>query len=412
WEFVEKLVKDLDEKDLETQNAIDYTVLHFVAYSESVKTAEILVSKNSKLTQIVSKDGATPLLLSVRQSLHKDMIWYLALVTRFIHVETGVPPDSLRNRKGVPASAFPSFIVRRLYFGKLLKNWISKRTLHNFLFRLVCKHSLSNYYYSFYIILLCSTRFKTSSRSQEEIFNLITEIPATTANLRNTEDVHGNTVRHIAAKLARPSKLLSISGAALQMQREVQWFKEVEKLFDPAKIGEIDVERNTFMDHFTVNHKTFCMIVSTLVATVVFAAAFTVPGGNVGDTGIPVFLRRADFLVFAISDALALLSSSTSLLMFLSILTARYAPEDFLLRLPKRLIIGLGSLFFAIITMMVAFGAALYMLLKDRWESIYIPIIILGCIPVLLFAKQQVPLFYDMVQSTYGSGVFKKKKTW
>ncbi|XP_044478642.1 ankyrin repeat-containing protein NPR4-like [Mangifera indica] len=210
------------------------------------------------------------------------------------------------------------------------------------------------------------------------------------------------------------------------MQREVQWFKEVEKLFDPAKIGEIDVERNTFMDHFTVNHKTLseegekwmkntansCMIVSTLVATVVFAAAFTVPGGNVGDTGIPVFLRRADFLVFAISDALALLSSSTSLLMFLSILTARYAPEDFLLRLPKRLIIGLGSLFFAIITMMVAFGAALYMLLKDRWESIYIPIIILGCIPVLLFAKQQVPLFYDMVQSTYGSGVFKKKKTW
>lgn len=188
----------------------------------------------------------------------------------------------------------------------------------------------------------------------------------------------------------------------------------MEELIDPAKRRLMNMEGKTAMEIFMEDHKKLaeegekwmkdtansCMIVTTLIATVVFAAAFTVPGGNVGDTGIPVFLRRADFLVFAISDALALLSSSTSLLMFLSILTARYAPEDFLLKLPRRLIIGLGSLFFAIITMMVAFGAALYMLLKDRWESICIPIIILGCIPVLLFAKQQVPLFYDMVQST------------
>ena len=32
-----------------------------------------------------------------------------------------------------------------------------------------------------------------------------------------------------------------------------------------------------------------CMLVSTLIATVLFAAAFTVPGGNFNDNGIPIF---------------------------------------------------------------------------------------------------------------------------
>ncbi|XP_044500190.1 ankyrin repeat-containing protein NPR4-like [Mangifera indica] len=260
---------------------------------------------------------------------------------------------------------------------------------------------------------------------QAEIFNLITEIPTTRANFANSKDNYGNTVWHSSAKLAPSSKLLSVSGAALQMQRELQWFKDVDKFIDPGKKGLMNANGKTATEIFMEDHKKLaeegekwmkhtansCMIVATLVATVVFAAAFTVPGGNVGDTGIPFFLQRTDFLVFAISDALALLSSSTSLLMFLSILTARYAPEEFLLKLPSRLIIGVGSFFFAIITMMVAFGATLYMLLKDRWESFYIPIIALGCIPAVIFAKLQVPLFYDMVQSTYGSGVIKKKRT-
>ena len=35
----------------------------------------------------------------------------------------------------------------------------------------------------------------------------------------------GDNILHIAAKLAPPHRLHTITGAALQMQRELQWFK-------------------------------------------------------------------------------------------------------------------------------------------------------------------------------------------
>ncbi|KAF8400258.1 hypothetical protein HHK36_013555 [Tetracentron sinense] len=50
-----------------------------------------------------------------------------------------------------------------------------------------------------------------------------------------------------------------------------------------------------------------CMVVATLIATVMFAAAFTVPGGNHGETGIAIFLDDNSFLVFIIADALSFL---------------------------------------------------------------------------------------------------------
>ncbi|KAJ7974903.1 Ankyrin repeat-containing protein [Quillaja saponaria] len=68
-----------------------------------------------------------------------------------------------------------------------------------------------------------------------------------------------------------------------------------------------------------------------------FAAAFTVPGGH-EDSGYLVFLNRKLFMLFMISDAMSLFSSSTSVLVFLGILTSRYAEDDFLESLPKKLI--------------------------------------------------------------------------
>ena len=155
-----------------------------------------------------------------------------------------------------------------------------------------------------------------------------------------------------------------------------------------------------------------CMIVATLIATVVFAAAITVPGGNNQDKGIPIFLSDITFLVFAVSDALGLFSSLASLLMFLSILTARYAEEDFLKELPQRLILGLASLFFAIVTTMIAFGAALSLMLREQLKWVSIPIALLACVPVALFAKLQLPLFIQMIISTYGYGIYHPQSLW
>lgn len=143
------------------------------------------------------------------------------------------------------------------------------------------------------------------------------------------------------------------------------------------------------------------MIVSTLIATVVFATAFTVPGGNDNENGLPIFLWTNSFFLFAGSSALALFSSLTSLLMFLSILTARYASEDFLRPLPKRLIMGMGFLFLAFVLMITAFGAALSIVLSKRLEWVSIPIILSASLSASVIILLQVPFFSYLVKSTY-----------
>ncbi|KAL5572351.1 hypothetical protein UlMin_021948, partial [Ulmus minor] len=259
---------------------------------------------------------------------------------------------------------------------------------------------------------------------QEKIFTLFCE-----RNERNTQLFIGTTkagtMLHLVAKLAPFRQLSSVSGAALQMQRELQWYKAVEKFMRPNVIDLPNEEGKIAREVFTEEHKALaeagekwmkdtsnsCMIVSTLIATFVFAAAFTVPGGNDGD-GIPIFLWTKSFLVFVIADSLALFSSITSLLMFFSILTARYAEEDFLEQLPKKLIFGLAALFFSIATMMMAFGATLYIVLSKRLNWVTIPIILLASFPVTIFALLQFPLFFQMFRSTFRSNIFRPQSPW
>ncbi|XP_004500133.1 uncharacterized protein [Cicer arietinum] len=250
---------------------------------------------------------------------------------------------------------------------------------------------------------------------QEKVFSLLCKMPIICKLLVLALDESQNTTSHLAARFA--SQVESISGASFQLQRELQWFKEVEKLDHPLHKEVKNQDGKTAWQVFKEEHKALleegknwmkdtsnsCMLVATLIATIAFAAAITVPGGNNQDKGIPIFLSDNTFMVFAVSDALALFSSMASLLMFLAILNARFAEEDFVMELPKRLIIGMACMFFGVVSTMVAFGAALSMLLKERLKWAPIPIALLACVPIALFSKLQLPLFIQMIISTYGS---------
>ena len=145
------------------------------------------------------------------------------------------------------------------------------------------------------------------------------------------------------------------------------------------------------------------MLVATLIATVVFAAAFTVPGGSNQDTGIPILLRKKSFMIFAVSDAIALFSSSTSILVFLSILTSRYAEDDFLESLPSRLMFGLITLFVSIISMMVTVTITFFLVFGHGFAWAPMLIAVSACVPVTLYFSLQYPLLADIFRSTYGS---------
>ena len=63
---------------------------------------------------------------------------------------------------------------------------------------------------------------------QEKIFNLICETGMhRQLIIRTRDDKNNDNILHLAGKLAPPHRLSLVSGAALQMQRELHWFKVI-----------------------------------------------------------------------------------------------------------------------------------------------------------------------------------------
>ncbi|KNA15066.1 hypothetical protein SOVF_101570 [Spinacia oleracea] len=253
----------------------------------------------------------------------------------------------------------------------------------------------------------------------EEIFKLIHEIGAIKDLIATYKDDHGNNMLHLASKLAPPNRLNCVSGAALQMQRELLWFEAVKKIVRPEYTEAENKDHKTPQTLFSEEHEGLrikgeqwmkktaesCAFVATLIATVVFSAAFQLPGGNNSETGSPVLVNRSSFVVFAMSNAISLFTSTASILMFLSILTSRYAERDFLVSLPLKLMWGLILLLISIATMIVAFTATFFITFQKRiirWAPT-IPVALIASVPVMLFAFQQFPLLVDIYYSTYKS---------
>jgi len=57
------------------------------------------------------------------------------------------------------------------------------------------------------------------------------------------------------------------------------------------------------------------IVVAALVATITFAAAITMPGGYKNEQGTAVLIKNAAFAVFVISDAIAMVLSTSALFM-------------------------------------------------------------------------------------------------
>ncbi|KAI4332611.1 hypothetical protein L6164_017506 [Bauhinia variegata] len=269
------------------------------------------------------------------------------------------------------------------------------------------------------------------------IFNLIHDIGAIKDILVIYVDKKNeNNLLHLAAKLAPSKQLEAVSGAAFQMSLELLWFEvfpsnsldlyfEVKKIMLPSDIDKKNSKGLTPRELFTMQHADLrrnaeswmkgtaksCMLISTVIATGVFAAAIGIPGGDNDNDGSPNYLKKSAFLIFALSDAFALISSSTSILIFLSILISRYAEYDFHKSLPLKLISGLIMLFISITTMMIAFSCAFFITYYhgSKWVPGFISV--LALCPILLLVLSQFPLWADIIYSThYCKSLFRPSK--
>ena len=106
------------------------------------------------------------------------------------------------------------------------------------------------------------------------------------------------------------------------------------------------------------------------------------------------------FLTFSVSSAISLFGSSTSLIMFLSILTSRYSFKDFLVSLPVRLMIGVTSLYISIVAMMVSFATSFWLKNDNHWDVIFVVSVLFACVPIMdVLLKYR--LVFDIFQSTF-----------
>ena len=155
-------------------------------------------------------------------------------------------------------------------------------------------------------------------------------------------------------------------------------------------------------EHWMRSTANSCLIISTLITAIMFAAAFSVPKGN-NDPN-----RTTSFLIFALSDGLALFSSSTSIIMFLSILISKYEEGDFLKSLPLRLMIGLTCLFVSITAMVITFSFTFLTLhhFELKWVSTFI--FVVPFVPISLLAFFVFPPLFDILSSiTCSRSLFK-----
>ncbi|KAF5441852.1 hypothetical protein F2P56_010644 [Juglans regia] len=225
---------------------------------------------------------------------------------------------------------------------------------------------------------------------QEKIFSILysRDTMMSYNAMKCLQDAKGNNILHMAGMLEHSTRVNQIPGAALQMQRELQWFKEVERIVHPKDKETTNKDGLTPRQLFTEKHENMmekgekwmkdtarsCTVVGALIVTIMFAVAFTIPG----------------------------------VLMFLGILTSRYTEDDFLEYLPRQMIIGLSTLFCSIATMMITFASALLIILHEQ-SRIAIPLICLGGVPVTIFLWIQLPILKDMIISTYGPSIFDRK---
>ncbi|KAB2615086.1 ankyrin repeat-containing protein [Pyrus ussuriensis x Pyrus communis] len=429
-QIVGELVKMMDEEDLALHDIKGNTALSFAAAAGIVEIAEILIRKNRFLPTIPSGEGMTPLYMAI---LCLDSLkWHCIYTLKHLAMKLLQDDRTLaRARKGDNKTALHVLARKCSEFSdqstsgmgnRLMKTCVKgpyKRNLKQTqalklveclwkemlkcdddeVMRLIREPSELLFdvakigYYEFLSVLIDSypellleyddnnlTIFHIAVfHRHASLFNLAHETGSIKDIIETFTDDENNNILHLAEKL------------------------EVEKIVQSPFIHMKYKQGKTLRELFTSEHEDLlhkgelwmkdtanpCMLISTIIATVVFSAAFSIPGET--------------FLIFAISDGVVHFSFSTTIPMCLCILTSQYAENDFLKSLLLKLMIGLTSLFVSITSMMIVHNL---LFILSLWIKMVPDLIfIFAFVLVVLFAFLQYPLLSDILFSTYWSSL-------
>ncbi|XP_028763248.1 ankyrin repeat-containing protein ITN1-like [Neltuma alba] len=222
-------------------------------------------------------------------------------------------------------------------------------------------------------------------------------------------------------------RLLTPFLIALQMQRELQWFKEVERIMPPSFRVLQNNGGMTAEESFRQNHRELMKqgekwikatassysLVGILIVTITFAVVFTLPGGNDQNSGLPLFVKQPSFNVFILSTIVSLISSSTSVLMFLAILTSPFSEEAFLNFLPSKLLFDVSTLLISMVAMIITFLSAIHLTLKhSNYHGTILPIILFTSVPISYSLLSLIPVVRSTAFSAYRTVFNRKVGSW
>ncbi|KAA0038902.1 Death-associated protein kinase 1 [Cucumis melo var. makuwa] len=244
---------------------------------------------------------------------------------------------------------------------------------------------------------------------QPDVYEFLLKKKTQIETLFRAVDKNGDSALHLAARL-QTHKSWRITGVALQMQWEAKWYQYVRDSVHPNFFVQYNNDGMLAKNIFHDTHQELakagaewlfatsksCSVLATLVVTVAYASATTVPGGN-GDKGTSPLEKEMAFFIFTVASPIALCLSTTSLIMFLAILTSRFNEEQFSSNLPGKLLMGFSSIFLSIVAMLVSFCAGHYFLLSPRLHNVAVVIYLATSLPVaLFFIIVELPLYFDL----------------
>ncbi|GKV49112.1 hypothetical protein SLEP1_g55879 [Rubroshorea leprosula] len=240
--------------------------------------------------------------------------------------------------------------------------------------------------------------------------SFVTRIDPGKKALLSFRDKDGNNALHLAAKLPdRHHEPVGIRAAWI-MTHEEGWFEEIRSYLpfwyheEENRYGETPdqvfyrehQELVTNMEEWGKKTAKSYSLASVLIVTVMVAALYTVPGGFDEKTGKPRLLHTKQLSVFLICGAVALITASTSLAGFLSVLTLPYKRRGRRRALPLRLLFAILALIISTATTILAFIFALAIMLENKWQVLRAIIIYLVAVFVVMFSDWQLPTLLNL----------------
>ncbi|XP_074580795.1 uncharacterized protein LOC141837256 [Curcuma longa] len=204
------------------------------------------------------------------------------------------------------------------------------------------------------------------------------------------------TILHFASERIPPDT----DDDAVQMQDELLFFETVKGMVPKELVYSRNEEEKTAQEVFSESHKEMLKgcksqlvemgkTCAGLLAAVVFASSFSIPGEKDEKTGNPVYMDRLAFKIFSHTYVIGLSCAATSLILFLSLVISPYKEQQFRRAIPTKYFLACLSFVMALLALLLSFTCNIFLQIYggQRTESDdLIPLILeLTVFPVLCF---------------------------